>query len=175
MSHFNGTLMIFYIFFQYINSKERVFFYNKGIEVDFYVPDDGLAVQVSYSIDNPVTLEREVRAIRKHSTTSNTALPRMSSDEDAMTASNFPGSTKEDMKIVDEYFSKSHWNLNQVQDFIPLPMTMGCAMYCSEMSPEGEKIKVNKGLAERREQLEMLKRRRSGKYLPRSEERRQNR
>ena len=89
--------------------------------------------------------------------------------------SNFPGSTKEDMKIVDEYFSKSHWNLNQVQDFIPLPMTMGCAMYCSEMSPEGEKIKVNKGLAERREQLEMLKRRRSGKYLPRSEERRQNR
>lgn len=42
-----------------------MFFYNKGIEVDFYVPDDGLAVQVSYSIDNPVTLEREVRAIRK--------------------------------------------------------------------------------------------------------------
>ncbi len=96
MSHFNGTLMIFYIFFQYINSKERVFFYNKGIEVDFYVPDDGLAVQVSYSIDNPVTLEREVRAIRKHSTTSNTALPRMSSDEDAMTASNFPGSTTQE-------------------------------------------------------------------------------
>lgn len=28
-----------------------------------------------------------------YSTTSNTALPRMSSDEDAMTASNFPGST----------------------------------------------------------------------------------
>ena len=45
--------------------EERVFFYNKGIEVDFYVPDDGLAVQVSYSIDNPVTLEREVRAMRK--------------------------------------------------------------------------------------------------------------
>ena len=42
-----------------------MFFYNKGIEVDFYVPDDGLAVQVSYSIDNPVTLEREVRAMRK--------------------------------------------------------------------------------------------------------------
>ena len=42
-----------------------MFFYNKGIEGDFYVPDDGLAVQVSYSIDNPVTLEREVRAIRK--------------------------------------------------------------------------------------------------------------
>ena len=42
-----------------------MFFYNKGIEVDFYVPDDGLAVQVSCSIDNPVTLEREVRAMRK--------------------------------------------------------------------------------------------------------------
>lgn len=42
-----------------------MFFYNKGIEVDFYVPDDGMAVQVSYSIDNPVTLEREVRAIQK--------------------------------------------------------------------------------------------------------------
>ena len=42
-----------------------MFFYNEGIEVDFYVPDDGLAVQSSYSIDNPVTLEREVRAMRK--------------------------------------------------------------------------------------------------------------
>ena len=42
--------------------EDRVFFYNKGIEVDFYIPDEGMAIQVSYSIDDPITREREVRA-----------------------------------------------------------------------------------------------------------------
>ena len=72
--------------------------------------------------------------------------------------SNFPGCTAEDMKVVDDYLAKSHWSLQQVQDFIPLSMTMGCAMYCSETSPDGAPLSVNKGLAERREQLDILKR-----------------
>lgn len=43
---------------------DRVFFYNHHIEVDFYIPDDGLAIQVSY---NPrktdETWQREVTAL----------------------------------------------------------------------------------------------------------------
>lgn len=42
-----------------------VFFYNKGIEVDFYIPDEEIAIQVSYSIDDPLTREREIKALRK--------------------------------------------------------------------------------------------------------------
>ena len=42
-----------------------VFFYNKGIEVDFYIPDEEIAIQVSYSIDDPLTRERETKALRK--------------------------------------------------------------------------------------------------------------
>ena len=45
--------------------NERVFFYNANIEVDFYVPDDELAVQVSYSISDPETLRRESDALSK--------------------------------------------------------------------------------------------------------------
>ncbi len=71
--------------------------------------------------------------------------------------SNFPGCTKKQMKVVDDYLEKSHWKLQQVQDFIPLPMTMGCAMYCAEILPDGTPISVNKGLAQRREQRDMLR------------------
>ena len=39
----------------------------KKIEVDFYIPDEGMAIQVSYSIDDPITREREVRALYKMS------------------------------------------------------------------------------------------------------------
>ncbi|MCD8268649.1 MAG: ATP-binding protein [Parabacteroides sp.] len=42
-----------------------VFFYNKGIEVDFYIPDEEIAIQVSYSIDDPLTREREIKALWK--------------------------------------------------------------------------------------------------------------
>ena len=52
---------------RYGKEEDRVFFYNKGIEVDFYIPDEGMAIQVSYSIDDPITREREVRALYKMS------------------------------------------------------------------------------------------------------------
>ncbi len=70
--------------------------------------------------------------------------------------SNFPGCTEKEMQVVDKFLSKSNWKLQQVQDFIPLPMTMGAAMYCAEITPDGTPIKVNKGLAERRRQKEIL-------------------
>jgi len=72
--------------------------------------------------------------------------------------SNFPGCTARQMKVVDDYLARNHWTPQQVQDFIPLAMTMGTAMYCSETAPDGTPLKVNKGLAERRTQRDMLKR-----------------
>ncbi len=46
--------------------NQRVFFYNNRLEVDFYVPEDELAIQVSYSItQQDDTYEREVGALRK--------------------------------------------------------------------------------------------------------------
>jgi len=45
--------------------NERVFFYNDNVEIDFYVPEDKLAIQVSYSIADPTTKEREAGALSK--------------------------------------------------------------------------------------------------------------
>lgn len=46
--------------------NERVFFYNEKIEIDFYVPDEKLAIQVSYSITKSLeTFTREVDALKK--------------------------------------------------------------------------------------------------------------
>jgi len=76
--------------------------------------------------------------------------------------SNFPGCTEKEMRVVDDYLAKFHWSPQQVQDFIPLPMTMGAAMYCSGTEPDGTPIEVNRGLAERRVQRNMLRRKRNG-------------
>lgn len=44
---------------------ENVYFYQRGVEVDFYVMDIQLAVQVSYSLSDPETRKREVNALLK--------------------------------------------------------------------------------------------------------------
>lgn len=46
--------------------SDAVFFYNKGIEVDFYIPDEAIAIQVCYNLDNSDgTIDREVGALLK--------------------------------------------------------------------------------------------------------------
>ena len=45
--------------------EDNVFVYNKNIEVDFVVPDDGLAIQVAYSLADPTTEKRETDALMK--------------------------------------------------------------------------------------------------------------
>ena len=45
---------------------DAVFFYNKGIEVDFVIPETATAIQVCYNLDNSDgTLDREVTALIK--------------------------------------------------------------------------------------------------------------
>lgn len=52
---------------QYRNTEDelRLFYYSKGAEVDFCIPESNEAIQVSYSIDDPLTYEREVGGIAK--------------------------------------------------------------------------------------------------------------
>lgn len=40
-----------------------LYYYNRNIEVDFFVPDEALAVQASYTIQNEETRKREVNAL----------------------------------------------------------------------------------------------------------------
>ena len=43
----------------------RLFYYNKGVEIDFCIPEVNKAIQVSYSIDDLDTYEREVGGLVK--------------------------------------------------------------------------------------------------------------
>ncbi len=45
------------------DDEPRVFYYNRNIEVDFYIPEDRLAVQAAYDINDHITREREVGAL----------------------------------------------------------------------------------------------------------------
>jgi predicted AAA+ superfamily ATPase len=51
----------------YIELRRRgdnPFFLKRKTEVDFYIPEKGMLIQVSYSINNPETAEREVKGLR---------------------------------------------------------------------------------------------------------------
>jgi uncharacterized radical SAM protein YgiQ len=58
--------------------------------------------------------------------------------------SSYPGCTPAKMTALERWCQKEHWNLQQVQNFIPLPMTMAAAMYWCEQDPQGHKIYVPK-------------------------------
>jgi len=49
----------------YRKYHEKLCFYNRNIEVDFYVEEEGLAVQASYSLNDENTFNREVEALIK--------------------------------------------------------------------------------------------------------------
>lgn len=44
---------------------ERLFYYMKNVEVDFFIPEADTAIQASYSITDDLTFEREVNALMK--------------------------------------------------------------------------------------------------------------
>lgn len=46
-----------------IPENPRLYYYNHNIEVDFYVPDEGLAIQASYTLTDADTRKREVDAL----------------------------------------------------------------------------------------------------------------
>ena len=44
---------------------DGLYYYNKNVEVDFYVPEEKMAIQVCYSLSDEQTLNREVEALIK--------------------------------------------------------------------------------------------------------------
>lgn len=46
-----------------IDESRKVYFYNKETEIDFYIPGAQHAIQASYSLTDPTTEEREVKAL----------------------------------------------------------------------------------------------------------------
>lgn len=42
---------------------EKIYFYKRNVEIDFYIPDVSAAVQVSWSLDNETTRKRELSAL----------------------------------------------------------------------------------------------------------------
>ena len=42
-----------------------LYYYNRNIEVDFFIPDEALAIQAAYSIQNEDTRKREVTALNE--------------------------------------------------------------------------------------------------------------
>jgi radical SAM superfamily enzyme YgiQ (UPF0313 family) len=78
--------------------------------------------------------------------------------------SNFPGSTEREMEAVEHFVRREGWNLQQVQDFIPLPMTPAAAVYATGLDYEtGKPVPVVRGLAGRRAQMRQLRPRKPGR------------
>lgn len=48
-----------------MSDEPRLFYYNKGVEIDFCIPEEQLAIQVSYSIDDIDTYDREIGGLIK--------------------------------------------------------------------------------------------------------------
>lgn len=71
--------------------------------------------------------------------------------------SSFPGCTLEDMKKIGTYLRKNRIKVEQVQDFIPLPMTVAAAMYYTEKDIfSGKTIFVAKKKSDRDAQKNQL-------------------
>jgi uncharacterized radical SAM protein YgiQ len=72
--------------------------------------------------------------------------------------SSFPGCTAKEMGVVEEFLKRERWNLQQVQDFIPLPMTAATAMYVTGLDIHtGKPIPVARNAGEREQQKRMLR------------------
>jgi uncharacterized radical SAM protein YgiQ len=72
--------------------------------------------------------------------------------------SSFPGCTEKEMGAVEQFLKRERWNLQQVQDFIPLPMTGAAAMYVTGLDINTEQpIPVARNAGERERQKRMLR------------------
>ncbi len=71
--------------------------------------------------------------------------------------SSFPGCTEKEMGAVETFLKEEKWNLQQVQDFIPLPMTGSAAMYVTGLDLNSEQpIPVARNAGDRERQKRAL-------------------
>jgi len=72
--------------------------------------------------------------------------------------SSFPGCTDQEMGVVEQFLAERNWNLQQVQDFIPLPMTGSAAMYVTGLDLNTEQpIPVVRNAGDRERQKRTLR------------------
>jgi uncharacterized radical SAM protein YgiQ len=67
-----------------------------------------------------------------------------------------PGCGIDDAIKLTEYLVQRQWRPRQVQDFVPVPLTMSTAMFVSEKDCGGKEIYVPRGRAEKRLQAALL-------------------
>jgi uncharacterized radical SAM protein YgiQ len=71
--------------------------------------------------------------------------------------SSFPGCGDPEMGVVEKFLKKSKWNLQQVQDFIPLPLMPATAMYVTGLDYDtGKPITVARNAGDRYRQRQAL-------------------
>jgi uncharacterized radical SAM protein YgiQ len=78
--------------------------------------------------------------------------------------SSHPGCTVEDAVKLTEYLVLHSWRPQQVQDFIPIPLTLAMAMYVSGTDAKGREIYIPRSRKEKRLQAALLH-----YYQPRNE------
>jgi uncharacterized radical SAM protein YgiQ len=89
--------------------------------------------------------------------------------------SSFPGCTEKEMGAVEEFLKKEKWNLQQVQDFIPLPMTGSAAMYVTGLDINSEQpIPIVRNAGDRERQKRMLRPNLHPKPIPGGRDREDN-
>lgn len=67
-----------------------------------------------------------------------------------------PGCRPEDALKLTEYLVSRSWRPRQVQDFVPIPMTLSTAMYVSGVDPAGQNIHISRSRKEKRLQAALL-------------------
>jgi len=71
--------------------------------------------------------------------------------------SSHPGCTLKDMAALRDYLKRRRWRVQQVQDFLPTPMTLSTAMYHAGLNPlTGEPVYVARTAAEKLKQRALL-------------------
>ncbi len=70
--------------------------------------------------------------------------------------SSHPGCTVEDAVKLTEYLVRRSWRPQQVQDFIPIPLTPAAAMYVSGLDTTGKKTYIPRGRKEKSLQAGLL-------------------
>jgi uncharacterized radical SAM protein YgiQ len=70
--------------------------------------------------------------------------------------SSHPGCTTQDALALTEYLVSRSWRPRQVQDFVPIPLTLSAAMYVSGTDHRGRKIYVPRGRRDKRLQAALL-------------------
>jgi len=70
--------------------------------------------------------------------------------------SSHPGCTTQDALALTEYLISRSWRPRQIQDFVPIPLTLSAAMYVSGRDVRKKEIYVPRGRGEKRLQAAML-------------------